>query len=85
MRKRRDLKNGGSDYIDQVQPVGNLDYVVNGKVITNSGSKSVLVETENDLALLGSYEAGTIAYTAGFVKAWQKNSSGQWIQMVGGE
>ena len=85
MRKRRDLKNGGSDYIDQVQSVGNLDYVANGKVIVNSGGKSVMIETENDLVLLGSYEAGTIAYTAGFVKVWQKNSSGQWIQMVGGE
>ena len=85
MRKRRDLINGGSDYIDQVQSVGNLDYVANGKVIVNSGGKSVMIETENDLALLGSYEAGTIAYTAGFLKVWQKNSSGQWIQIVGGE
>lgn len=84
MLKIRNLKEGGSDYIDQVQQVGNLDYVVNGKIITNSGGKSVLVETENDLVLLGAYEPGTIAYTAGFVKVWQKDSSGQWIQMVGG-
>ena len=67
---------------DLVNTTGNLDYIKNGKIYKNAPTSSVLVTAKSDLASLTKYEAGTVAYTAGFANMWQLNAAGEWIAIV---
>lgn len=68
-------------YQDVVNTRGNTDYVKNGEVYKNNPSQSVMVSGQSDLAGLTNYGVGTIAYTAGFKKLWQKSASGTWVEV----
>lgn len=72
-------------YSDVVNTTGNLDYIKNGKLFKNQPTPSVMVTAETDLDsdLLSGYPAGTIAYTAGFANMWQKDASGEWVELGG--
>lgn len=72
-------------YSDVVNTTGNLDYIKNGKLFKNQSTPSVMVTAETDLDsdLLANYPAGTVAYTAGFADMWQKDASGQWVELGG--
>ena len=61
--------------------VGNIDYVKNLEIKTTP-NRSVMIEDEDtDFALLGSYPPGTVAFTAGWKKVWQKATSGEWVEV----
>lgn len=64
-----------------------MDYVKNGKVYQNIQMYTIQVESESDLALLSdySYAPGTIAHTAGWKQAWELNTSGTWVDMMGSD
>lgn len=81
----RVIKNHGkSDTIlDVVSDMGNTDYVKNGIIYRDNPVKNVLVGSENDLAYLTDYEPGTVAYTAGYQAMWQKDVTGEWVDIVG--
>ena len=81
MIERRTPINGGEVYIDQVQSVGSVDYIQDGRVVRNADLKSVMIASQNDLANLTGYEPGTIAYTAGFKAIWQLSATGQWVAL----
>lgn len=68
-------------YQDVVNTRGNTDYVKNGEVYKNNPSQSVMVSEQSDLADLTDYGVGTIAYTAGFKKLWQKSADGTWVEV----
>lgn len=68
--------------VDVVNAAGNLDYIKSGKLYKNSTVHSVLVASQSDLAgLTDRYEAGTIAYTAGFGSMWQLSAEGTWEEV----
>lgn len=71
-------KDNKLQYIDIVQDAGITDYVQNGMLHKSAPVRSVLVESESDLALLTDYEPGTIAYTAGYTSIWQKSTTDTW-------
>ena len=48
-------------------------------LIQDSPTPSVLVRSESDLAGLPAYPPGSVAYTAGWNKMWQKSAEGQWV------
>lgn len=82
MLLRRKKPNGEDVYVaDVVSDTGNMDYVLNGVVIKDAPTKAVMVTAQSDLANLTGYEAGTIAYTAGFSDMWQLNASGTWVEI----
>lgn len=68
--------NKVADVVDTV-----TDYVENGDLHKDAIIKNVMVESESDLANLTNYGIGTIAYTAGFQKVWQKDADGTWQAM----
>lgn len=68
-----------NEYIDLVNTAANIDYVSGGKIMRNSGARMVLVESQSQLSSLSNYDPGTIAFTAGFVKMWQKSPGGTWV------
>ena len=72
-------------YSDVVNTTVNLDYIKNGKLFKNQSTPSVMVTAETDLDsdLLSGYPAGTVAYTAGFANMWQKDASGEWVELGG--
>lgn len=71
-------------YSDVVNTAGNLDYVQDGRLYKNNPASSVMVTAETDLdSLLDGYPAGTVAYTAGFTSMWQKDASGEWVELGG--
>ena len=43
----------------------------------------VTAETDLESDLLANYPAGTVAYTAGFADMWQKDASGEWVELGG--
>lgn len=61
---------------------GVTDYVKDGKLYKDSIVGSVMVESENDLDNLTQYEAGSIAYTAGYGSVWQKDAAGEWQTII---
>ena len=68
--------------VDAVQNVGMLDYIdENGDLHVDEKPAAVLIRTGNDLALVSDYPVGTIAYTAGFAKIWQKGANGTWTEV----
>lgn len=62
---------------------GEIDFVKNGMLHVGAESKSILVNTESELAGLTDCAPGTIAFTAGFADMWQLNTSGNWIPLGG--
>ena len=68
---------------DAVQDLGNIDYVKNGVIYKNAPCVAVLIASSADLELLEDYEAGTVAFTAGFENMWQKDIDGTFVQMIG--
>ena len=55
------------------------------KVQEVMGSITVMIEDVNDLtALAALVKPGTIAYVAGWTEAWQMDTDGTWVQMIGG-
>lgn len=82
MLLRRKKPNNETVYVaDIVSDMGNMDYVLNGEVIKDAPTKSVMVTAQSDLASLTGYEAGTIAYTAGFANMWQLSAAGTWVEV----
>ena len=79
--KSTDPAGSGYRISDIVQTNGNIDYVANGRLHTNTPIKSVMITAETDLALLTGYEPGTIAYTAGFGSMWQLAADGTWASI----
>lgn len=82
MVKGRIFENGYRESFDLLETNGLTDYVKNGKIYTDIPVKSVMVGSENDLALLTSYNPGTFAYTKGYKKVWQKGTDGTWEEIV---
>ncbi len=68
--------------IDAVFDIGIIDYVKDGSVVKDVPTKPVMVEEEGDLDNLTGYEAGTIAFTAGFANMWQLGADGDWVSIV---
>lgn len=61
---------------------GNLDYIKDGVIYKNAPTKVIMVTAQSDLAdITDKYEAGTIAYTAGFENIWQLSAAGNWIEV----
>lgn len=71
----------GSKEVTRVQQKNEIDYVKDGVVYKGSGSASVMVESQSDLAGLEKSAPGTIAFTAGYVNMWQKKADGTWVEM----
>ena len=68
--------------VDAVQNVGMLDYIdSDGNIRTDEKQAAVMVRNQSDLASLINYDAGTIAYTAGFGSMWQKSAAGTWEEI----
>lgn len=65
-----------------VQTTGELDYVQNGNVYTKQSTKSILVASQNDLALQTGYPPGSIAHTAGFKAMWELGVDGTWTSLM---
>ena len=61
---------------------GVTDYVKGGELFKDSVVGSVMVESESDLENLTQYEAGSIAYTAGYGNVWQKDADGEWQSII---
>lgn len=57
-----------------------------GKIYDMSGSITIMVSGNADLAgLAAKVEPGTIAYTAGWQRAWQLDLNGStWVSIYGG-
>lgn len=72
-------------YSDVVNTTENLDYIKDDALYRNQGTPTVMVTAETDLEsdLLANYPAGTVAYTAGFADMWQKDASGEWVELGG--
>lgn len=66
-------------YIDLVSTQSMTAYVQDGAIVKKSPIAMVLVSSESELDLLDDFAPGTIAYTAGFAKMWQKAPNGNWI------
>ena len=59
--------------------MGNIDYVKNGKIITDVPCNQVMVASKSEAeSTLADYPPGTIAFTAGYVNIWQKAADGTW-------
>lgn len=59
-----------------------LDYIdSDGDTIMDSPIKTIMVTDVSDLESLTEYNAGTIAFTAGFGYMWQLDSDGDWIDL----
>ena len=58
----------------------------NGKIIDQPGTPVIMVSGSSDLATLAPLVSpGTIAYTAGWLLAWQLDLNGStWVSMYGG-
>ena len=69
---------------DIVQATANLHVVSDGEVYRNNSVQQVMVESEEDLALLSDYDypPGVIAFTAGYERVWQKDADGEWVTVV---
>lgn len=63
--------------------IGDLDYVQDGKVIVGAKPSSVMVRDENDLDELEGYVPGSMAYTAGYIRIWQLDAEGNWVELGG--
>lgn len=62
---------------------GGMNDVVYGQtLVKDTPAPSVLVSTQDDLAELPAYPAGTIAYTAGFKAMWQLSAAGDWVSVL---
>ena len=75
---------GAKREMDRVQTVGESDYVKNGELHFGANARSVMVESEAQLAQLPEdlYEPGSMAFTAGFADMWQKAADGTWVSMT---
>lgn len=73
--------DGKREYVDQVESIGNNDYVADGNIYKNAMASAILVGSESDLDLLTNYEPGSIAYTAGFDSMWQLGVDGEWVEI----
>ena len=73
------LKYGKDGYFDAVRNLGDTDYLKDGVITKHAPIQLVLVSSESDLSSLTDYEAGTIAYTAGFVNMWQLSPDDNWV------
>lgn len=62
--------------------VGITDYLKDGKRHRIAEQDAILVSSVSDLDLLGDVKIGSIAYTAGFAKMWQKDIDGEWVSIV---
>lgn len=65
----------------KTQVNGDYDYVKDGIIYMGGEGGAVMVESEDDLALLGGYQPGTIAFTAGFAKMWQLDTADAWVEV----
>ncbi len=70
------------EMLDIVSNVGATDYVKNGQITMDVPTRSVMINSSADLALLTDYDIGTIAYTAGFKAMYQKGLNGSWVDML---
>lgn len=76
------LRMGESQVYDAVQNIGTIDYIdADGVLHIEEKQSFVMVRNQDDLALLSSYSAGTVAYTAGMTAVWQKGADGEWEEM----
>lgn len=75
-------RRGADPMIDVVTNESAQDVVKDGEITRNVSVLTVLVESESDLDLLAEYEAGTIAYTAGFTAMWQMDADGNWATIL---
>ena len=64
----------------EVRNFGALDYVdSSGKLVRFAPVQGVMITTDTDLDRLPNvYEAGTLAFTAGFTHLWQLGADGSW-------
>ncbi len=67
-------------YSDVVNTRGNCDVLIDGEIRKNNEIQMVLVSSYEDTGSLDNYGAGTIAFTAGFTKMWQKAPDGTWVE-----
>ena len=79
MLQIKDKTTYGEQYADVVNYKGNLDFVRNGDILRNADMQVVMVSSQSELSMLGDYETGTIAVTAGFINMWQKAPDGTWV------
>ena len=71
----------GDSRITRVQSRSETDYVKDGVLFRGSGSASVMVTAQTDLAKITDKAPGTIAYTAGFANMWQLAADGSWVAL----
>ena len=81
LKQRKNPISQKNEYFEESSDVGNLDYLLNGTMIKNAPTKSVMVTSQSDLSSLTGYEAGTIAFTAGFANMWQLSAAGTWVEV----
>lgn len=82
MIRERINENGYRENVDIGQTTGTTDYLKDGTIYRDAETKSVMVSSQSDLANLGEYGPGTIAFTAGYVNVWHKGLDGTWTSMV---
>ena len=67
-------------------PKSGCDYVKNGVLHMGSTGGGVLIENASQISELpADYKPGTMAHTAGWKAAWEKDAAGTWVNIVGGE
>mgnify|MGYP007038268228 FL=1 len=69
---------GEEDVTAIVSTLCNIDFVKGNTIYRGSPMKLVMVQSDDDLAVLESYEPGAIAFTRGFESMWQKGIDGEW-------
>ena len=60
-----------------------ISVLQNGRLIRNVAADSILVSSESDLQELTACQPGSVAFTAGGNRAWQKNPAGEWVLAQG--
>jgi len=65
-----------------INPSGKSYTYVDGDQKTDLSVSTILLETEEDLNSIGDEIAvGSLAYTAGFTKVYQKDFDGNWVEV----
>ena len=69
-----------------VMSVGEISYVKDGELCVGGKASVVMVNSESELTdIAGAVNPGSIAFTCGFVSAWQLNAAGEWVEFMPAE
>ena len=68
---------------DMLKSAKLIDVIQNGRLIKNIAADRILVSSASDLQGLADCNPGSVAFTAGGNRVWQKNPTGEWVLAQG--